>query len=234
MSSEFSLTTFNSEGKLKQIENALKAVQNGETCLGLRYKTGVVLIAEKNLKSPLVDHSSVRKLQPIATHVGAAYSGLSGDFRILAQKARKQAVTSELIFEENVSMFSLSRELAKLMQEFTQSGGVRPFGISLLLGGVDATGPHLFQLDPSGVFVEAKAAACGKGGASAKLVLEKRFKEDMDRDDAVNVGLFGLKEGFEGVMSGKNVEIGWVDERDKTFKIMSEKEVGDCLGFIAD
>ncbi len=83
MSSEFSLTTFNSKGKLKQIENALKAVSKGETAIGIRYKTGVLLAVEKNIKSLLVDETSVRKIQNICSHVGSTYSGLSGDFRVL-------------------------------------------------------------------------------------------------------------------------------------------------------
>ena len=80
---DFSLTTFNSKGKLKQIENALKAVSNGQTAIGIRYKTGVVLAVEKNIKSVLVDETSVQKIQKVAEHVGATYSGLFGDFRVL-------------------------------------------------------------------------------------------------------------------------------------------------------
>ncbi len=89
MSGEFSLTTFNSKGKLKQIEYALKAVSNGQTSIGIRYKTGVVLAVEKNIKSILVDENSVKKIQKIADHVGATYSGLFGDFRVLLKSARK-------------------------------------------------------------------------------------------------------------------------------------------------
>lgn len=234
MSSEFSLTTFNSEGKLKQIENALKAVSNGETAIGLRYKSGVVLVVEKNIKSPLVDESSLRKIQFLAPHVGVTYAGLSGDYRVLCQKARKEGIKSELVYQEPVLVGSLARSVAKVMQEFTQSGGVRPFGISMLLAGVDDAGAQLYQLDPSGVYVEWKATSVGKGGAAAKIILEKRFKEDLDRDDAINVALFALKDSFEGVMSPKNVEIGFVSDVDRKFKLLSAKEVSDCLGFIAD
>lgn len=234
MSAEFSLTTFNSEGKLKQIENALKAVANGETCVGVRYAQGVVLVAEKNLKSTLVDERSMRKLQPLADHIGAGYAGLSGDFRVLAQKARKEGVAVELTLEEPVLVAALARTLARIFQEFTQSGGVRSFGISLLLAGVDADGPQLFQIDPSGVYLEWKAAAVGKGAAGAKAVLEKRFKEGLDRDDAINIALLALKDPFEGTMSSRNVEIGFVAAGERVFRSLGPKEVSDCLGFIAE
>lgn len=234
MSAEFSLTTFNSEGKLKQIENALRAVSNGETCVGVRFAGGVVLVAEKNVKTVLIDERSIRKLQPVATHIGAGYAGLSGDFRVLAQKARKEGLVSELNLEEPILVGALARNLAKLCQEFTQSGGVRPFGISVLLAGADVDGAQLFQIDPSGVYLEWKAVAVGKGAASAKAILEKRYRDGLDRDDAINIALLALKDGFEGTLSQRNVEIGYVSVTEKVFKVLSPAEVSDCLGFIAE
>ena len=234
MSTEFSLTTFNSKGKLKQIENALKAVANGQTSIGIRYKNGVVLAVEKNIKSILVDEKSVQKIQKIANHVGATYSGLFGDFRVLLQSARKQNMKYTLTYEEPILLGNLSRETAKIFQEFTQSGGVRPFGISILMAGIDYDGPQLYQLDPSGVYHEWKATAIGKNSSMAKIFLEKRYKDDLDRDEAIHIALLALKDGFEGIMTNKNIEIGYVDDKDKVFKVLGQEEIGDCLGFIAD
>lgn len=98
MSEDFSLTTFNSKGKLKQIENALKAVSNGQTSIGVRYKNGVVLVSEKNLKNPLVDEDSIKKIQIVDEHVGATYAGLFGDFRVLLQSARKHNLKYKLTY----------------------------------------------------------------------------------------------------------------------------------------
>jgi 20S proteasome subunit alpha 2 len=234
MSSEFSLTTFNSKGKLKQIEYALKAVENGETSIGIRYKNGIVLIVEKNIKSPLIDENSVRKIQHIAEHVGATYSGLSGDFRILLQFARKQSMKHTLTYEEPILMGSIARETGKVFQEFTQGGSVRPFGISILMAGIDCDGPQLFQLDPSGVYHEWKATAIGKNGSNAKLFLEKRYKDDLDRDDAIQIGLLAMKEGFEGILNNRNIEIGYIETSDKKFKVINQREIADILSFISD
>lgn len=234
MSGDFSLTTFNSQGKLKQIENALKAVTNGETAVGIRYATGVVLAVEKNIKSPLVDENSVRKIQKVSDHVGATYAGLSGDFRVLLQTARKQGLRYDLAYEEPILMGNLARETAKIFQEFTQSGGVRPFGISLLVAGIDYDGPQLFQLDPSGVYHEWRATSIGKNGPNAKIFLEKRYKENMDRDDAIHTALLALKDGFEGVMNQRNVEVGYIDQSDRVFRNLSQREINDILSFISD
>ena len=214
MSGNFSLTTFNSKGKLKQIENALTAVKNGETSVGLVYKNGVVLATEKQYKSPLVDMSSVQKIQPITGHVGATYSGLFGDFRVLLQHTRKSTMKYNMVYQEPRLMGNLARETAKTFQEFTQSGGVRPFGISLLMAGADQSGVHLFQLDPSGVYQEWKATATGQNGADCRAFFEKRFKDDMSEEEAVHLALLAIKRGFEGAFKSQNVEIALVQKQD--------------------
>ena len=234
MSSEFSLTTFNSKGKLKQIENALKAVSNGETAIGIRYKTGVVLVVEKNIKSMLVDETSVRKIQNVSENIGSTYAGLSGDYRVLLQACRKHNMKYKLIYEEPILLGNLARETCKTFQEFTQSGGVRPFGISILMAGVDYDGPQLYQLDPSGVYYEWKATAIGKNSSNAKAFLEKKYNENYSLEDAIQDALRALKDGFEGVMNEKNVEIGYIDQSDGVFKVLSQREVGINLGFISD
>eukprot|EP01106_Pelomyxa_sp_JSP_P003425 TRINITY_DN1519_c0_g1_i2.p1 TRINITY_DN1519_c0_g1~~TRINITY_DN1519_c0_g1_i2.p1 ORF type:complete len:140 (-),score=43.39 TRINITY_DN1519_c0_g1_i2:69-488(-) len=94
------------------------------------------------------------------------------------------------------------------MQEFTQSGGVRPFGVSLLIAGYDHSGPQLYQVDPSGSFWGWKASAIGKNMPNAKTFLEKRYHEDMELEDAIHTALLTLKEGFEGQMTHHTVEVG--------------------------
>ncbi len=102
------------------------------------------------------------------------------------------------------------------------------------MAGIDYEGPQLYQLDPSGVYHEWKATAIGKNAPMAKLFLEKRYKDNFDRDEAIHTALLALKDGFEGTMSSKNIEIGYIDQRDKEFKVLSQKEIDNCLGFIAD
>nr|GMC76843.1 proteasome subunit alpha type-2-A [Ipomoea batatas] len=114
------------------------------------------------------------------------------------------------------------------MQEFTQSGGVRPFGVSLLVAGFDDKGPQLYQVDPSGSYFSWKASAMGKNVSNAKTFLEKRYTEDMELDDAVHTAILTLKEGFEGQISGKNIEIGIIGA-DKVFRVLTPAEIDDYL-----
>ncbi|CAA7056737.1 unnamed protein product [Microthlaspi erraticum] len=224
----FSLTTFSPSGKLVQIEHALTAVGSGQTSLGIKAANGVVIATEKKLPSILVDEASVQKIQHLTPNIGVVYSGMGPDFRVLVRKSRKQAEQYLRLYKEPIPVTQLVRETATVMQEFTQSGGVRPFGVSLLVAGYDDKGPQLYQVDPSGSYFSWKASAMGKNVSNAKTFLEKRYTEDMELDDAIHTAILTLKEGFEGEISSKNIEIGKIGA-DKVFRVLTPAEIDDYL-----
>ncbi|KAH1066274.1 hypothetical protein J1N35_031261 [Gossypium stocksii] len=224
----FSLTTFSPSGKLVQIEHALTAVGSGQTSLGIKAANGVVIATEKKLPSILVDETSVQKIQCLTPNIGVVYSGMGPDFRVLVRKSRKQAEQYHRLYKEPIPVTQLVRETAAVMQEFTQSGGVRPFGVSLLVAGYDDNGPQLYQVDPSGSYFSWRASAMGKNVSNAKTFLEKRYTDDMELDDAVHTAILTLKEGFEGQISGKNIEIGIIGT-DKKFRVLTPAEIDDYL-----
>ncbi|GAX74681.1 hypothetical protein CEUSTIGMA_g2129.t1 [Chlamydomonas eustigma] len=224
----FSLTTFSPSGKLVQIEYALNAVSAGVTSLGISATDGVVIATEKKLPSILVDESTVQKIQMVTPNIGVVYSGMGPDFRVLVRKARKTAQSYQTLYKENIPVAQLVRETAAVMQEFTQSGGVRPFGVSLLMAGYDDNGPQLYQIDPSGTYFAWKASAIGKNMSNAKTFLEKRYNEDIGIEDAIHTSLLTLKEGFEGQVSGSNIEVAVIGP-DRKFKVLTEAEVSDYL-----
>lgn len=229
--SDFSLTTFSKKGTLKQIENAMTAVSQGETAIGIKCKNGVVLAVEKRLSSVLIEESSVVKIQNIDDHVGATYAGLGGDYRVLLQKARKHTMAYGMTYNEPILLTNLCRNVAATVQEYTQSGGVRPFGISLLIAGVDDGEPTLYQIDPSGAYYEWKATAVGKNAKSAKTFLEKRYNDSIEMEDAIHTALLTLKDGYEGVMNGKNIEVGIMEIGGK-FHNLSPSQIEDYLAVI--
>jgi 20S proteasome subunit alpha 2 len=120
------------------------------------------------------------------------------------------------------------RESAQVMQQYTQSGGVRPFGISCLVAGYDDDGPQLFQVDPSGSAFGWKATAIGKNYVNAKNFLERRYSEDMELDDAVHIALLTLRESYEGEMNEHNIEVAVVTS-DRKFRVLTPQEVRDYL-----
>jgi len=227
-SADFSLTTFSPSGKLVQIEYALNAVQEGKTSLGIKATNGVVIASEKKVPSILVDASTVEKTGMLSSNVGVTYSGMGPDFRVLLNKGRKAAQTYYLTYKDIIPVTLLARELATVMQEFTQSGGVRPFGVSLLVAGYDDEGPQLYQVDPSGSYWAWKASAIGKNSVAAKTFLEKRYNKQMELEDAINTAILTLKEGFEGAITEENIEIGIVGE-DRKFRVLTQQEVRDYV-----
>lgn len=224
----FSLTTFNKTGKLLQIEYALNRVQQGKMALGIKATNGVVIATDKKVSSVLVDNDEYQKMQAITPTTGYVYAGMGPDFRVLVKSARKNAQKYFLTYREIQPVSQVVRESALLMQEYTQSGGVRPFGVSCLVAGYDDEGPQLFQVDPSGAAFGWKATAIGKNYVNAKNFLERRYSDDMELDDAVHVALLTLRESFEGEMTEFNIEVAIVGE-DRVFRVLTPQEVRDYL-----
>ncbi|BAM80856.1 20S core proteasome subunit alpha 2 [Cyanidioschyzon merolae strain 10D] len=227
--SSFSLTVFSSSGKLNQLEYALKAVQAGATALGIRAKNGCVIATEKRLPSALADARTIRKVEAITAEIGAVYAGMGPDYRIMVKKARNAAQKYYQVYRESIPVHQLVREVATVMQEFTQSGGVRPFGMSMLIAGHDEEGPQLAQVDPSGSFFFWKATAIGKNMVNAKTFLEKRYQDDVELEDAIHMAILTLKEGFDGKMMEHNIEIGVVGA-ERRFRALTPAEIRDYLG----
>ncbi|KAF5023895.1 hypothetical protein F66182_4054 [Fusarium sp. NRRL 66182] len=235
----FSLTTFSPSGKLVQIEYALNAVNQGITALGIKATNGIVLATEKKSSSPLADQSSLEKISDITPNIGMVYSGMGPDYRVLVDRARKVSHTGyKRIYNEYPPTRILVQDVARVMQEATQSAGVRPYGVSLLIagwdegiepeeetetteeseekkvnrktGGIHKGGPMLYQVDPSGSYYPWKATAIGKSATKAKTFLEKRYSEELELEDAIHIALLTLKDNIEGEMNGDSIEIGIV------------------------
>lgn len=198
-----------------QIEYALNAVKQGVTTIGIKSTNGVVLATERKVTSNLFKSDTNSKVELITPDIGMSYSGMGPDFRILVDKARKLAHTNyKRVYNEYPPVKMLVQEIAKVMQESTQSGGIRPFGVSLLVGGYD---PHsevfqLYQVDPSGSYFPWKATAIGKTSVSAKTFLEKRWNENLELEDAIHVALLALKESVDGELTGENLDIAIISE----------------------
>ncbi|GMF63718.1 unnamed protein product [[Candida] boidinii] len=199
----------NGNGKLKQIEHALSAVKQGVTSLGIKATNGIVLATEKKSSSVLINSDYIDKIVDITPDIGMTYAGMGPDFRVLVDKSRKVAHTNyKRVYNEYPPTKILVSEVAKVMQEATQNAGVRPYGVSLLVGGHDENnGFMLYQVDPSGSYFPWKATAIGKGSNAAKTFLEKRWNEELELEDAIHIALLTLKESIEGDMNGDTVEI---------------------------
>jgi 20S proteasome subunit alpha 2 len=224
---DFSLTTFSAGGKLGQIEYALKAVSLGGQCVGVKAKNGAVIACESKPPSPLAERATNLKVQEINPNVGCAYSGVITDYRSLLKALRKKAMKYQLRLGVEMPTREVVKAAAAIMQEYTQSGGVRPFGVSLLIVGWEET-PTLWQVDPSGTFWAWKATALGKRSDGSRTFLERRYNEDLSVDDAIHTAISTLKEGFDGQLTADLIEIGVVDDQRK-FRTLSTTQIQDFL-----
>ena len=227
MAYDRAITVFSPDGRLFQVEYAREAVKKGSTALGLKFKDGVVLISDKKIRSRLVEQNSLEKIQLVDDFVAAVTSGLVADARVLIDFSRVVAQQEKITYGKMVNIESLVRRVADQMQQYTQYGGVRPYGVSMIIAGIDQLGPRLFDCDPAGTINEYKAVAVGAGKDQVLTYLEKENKEDLKEKDAVALGINALKSSSEeeGV---KQPEIAVVSAG-KKFYIYSKEETQKFL-----
>ena len=202
-------TIFSPDGRLFQVEYAKEAVKKGATALGIVHEDGVVLAATRNTNSLGVRNPE--KVFKIEDHLGIATSGLVADGRNLVEEARNEAQKHLMTYDEEIPVFSLAKFVADRCQQFTQYGGVRPYGVSTITGGIKDGEPGVYQTDPSGTLNQWNAIAIGKGGDDAKEHLEENFEEDLAEQEAIELAVEALKKGEEDIET-ENIELSVVDE----------------------
>ncbi|KAK4526438.1 hypothetical protein GAYE_SCF24G4353 [Galdieria yellowstonensis] len=233
------VNTFSPEGRLFQVEYAMEAIKLGSTAVGIQTAEGVVLAVEKRLSSTLLEPNSVEKLVEIDEHVGCAMSGLIADARTMIEHARVEAQNHRFTFDEPMPVESLTQATCDLALRFGE--GVedddereeemmsRPFGVSLLIAGVDEKGPALFYTDPSGTYIRWLAKAIGAGSEAAQSALQEAYYKSMTLSEAETLALRTLKEVMEEKVESNNVEVAVVRTDTKKFVIYTEAQVKECL-----
>ena len=219
------IAVFSPDGRLFQVEYAKETVKRGATALGIVYKDGVVLATVKHVSKLMVP--SMEKLFKIDEHIGLVAAGFLSDARILANLVRVRAQVHRLTYEEPADVWNIARVLGDRMQLNTLYAGLRPFGVSILIGGYDPTGIHLIESDPSGMLYEWVAYAIGRGATVANKIFKQKWKEGISREEAIRLALDALLK-TEKIKSEKGLEIA-VLEKGKKFKFLSKEEIKKFL-----
>jgi len=228
MAYDRAITVFSPDGRLFQVEYAREAVKRGTTTVGVKFKDGVVLIVDKRLSSKLIEPKSIEKIFKIDSHIGCATSGLVADARALVDRARIECQVNAFNYSEDLAVEALVKKICDFKQSYTQYGGVRPFGTAMLMAGIDASGPHLYETDPSGAMMAYKAGGIGAGRNEVMEVFEKDFKDNMTQNQAVKLGLKALSAANENNLKSEIVEIAVINP-EKEFHTLSSEEVGKAV-----
>ena len=235
---------FSPDGDLYQVRYAFEAVKRGWTSVGVRGKDFVILAAEKRKLQPLLDLGDIEKIYKVDEHVGVAFAGMGSDGRILIDVARIEAVRHRLLYGEPATVDYIAKRIADIKQAYTQHGGVRPFGVALIFGGVNPDGrPRLLRTDPGGQYFSYYAIAIGISEAYVNEYFEKNYKEDMSLDDMVKMVLKALfqsrtRQGDvkpEDLIKefSKMVEIGYITAETKKFDKMEESRIKELVDEVA-
>jgi len=208
MSYDRAITVFSPDGHLLQVEYSMEAVRRGSTVVGVQGVDCVILAVEKRAIAKLQDSRTIRKIVSIDERTVLAFAGLTADARVLVNKVRVEAQSYRLTMEDAPNVDYLARYLAKVQQQYTQQGGVRPFGIAALLTGVSSTSdrPLLYQTDPAGTHSRWKAQVVGgRNAKSLREFLEKQYAEDMTETQCVRLAVQALMEVVDS--GAKTMEI---------------------------
>jgi len=221
-------TVFSPDGRLLQVEYARKTIKAGSTAVGITCKDGVLLLADKRVVEKLIVGKSVEKIFQIDEHMGATASGILSDGRILIERAQVIAQQNRVTYNTPIQTETLVKEICNTKQMYTQVGGARPFGVSLMFMGVGRN-PHLFVTDPTGTFFEYKATAIGEKDDAVKDILNKEYKENMNFDQALRLAMSALKRSLGETFNIERIDGACVDIKEKKFKRYNKEELSKAL-----
>lgn len=219
------ITMFSPDGRLLQVEYAKKTVKQGSTAIGIVAKNGVALITDKRIVDKLVVAETVEKIFQIDDHIGATASGILSDARVLIERAQLRAQQHKVTYDTQIDILTIVKDICNLKQITTQSGGLRPFGVSLLVAGIDSTGPKLFETDPTGIYFQYKATVIGEGETEIEEMLHKTYKEDINVDEAAKLGVKALSDFLDKDFAIERIDCAIIKMPEATFTRLTRKKI---------
>ena len=218
-------TMFSPDGHLLQVEYAEKTVRLGSASIGFVCKDGVVIIADRRVKDILVVQDSANRLFEIDNHIIATAAGIASDARVLVERAQLQAQQHRVTYDSGIEVESIVKELADIKQQFTQYGGARPFGVSIMVAGVSGNKAKLFSTDITGNYASYKATAIGENDEKMKEELRKKYSDKIDIKGAIELGMKIFKEILGKNFNIERFDVAYITLNDKKIKRIGADEL---------
>jgi len=195
-------TMFSPEGTILQVEYAQKTVRLGSSSIGMVCADGVFLIADKRMKDKLVIQKSANKVYEIDSHIIASAAGIVSDARVLIERGQLVAQQHRITYDSPIEPELIIKEMSTIKQQFTQYGGARPFGVSLMIAGIRSKKPELYTSDITGNYFSYHANAIGENDEKIREKLRENYKPELNIKKGVKLALEIFKE-----VQGKNFEL---------------------------
>ena len=221
-------TIFSPDGRLFQVEYARETIKKGVTTIALKFQKGVIFATYRKNNSKLVETGSNSKIFNLRENIGCTFIGLSADARNLINYAIDEIIINEFTYKDKISIKNLVKNVCDYEHAFTMFNGIRPFGVVLIIGGIDDTGIRLFATDPSGSFLEYKAVCEGKNIDKITKFIEKNYKEKDNLNKAIRIIFESIQNTTKKKIDGDSFEIA-VIEKDKPFYKFQNKEIQKIL-----
>ncbi len=218
------ITVFSPDGRLYQVEYAIETVRRGTLAIGIKSKEGIILGVEEKPRK-LQNAEITQKIFQVDDHIGVAAAGYIPDARSQVDNARFFSQSNRMIYDEPIEVESVAKHLADQCQQFTQYAGVRPFGVALIIAGIDRSGSTIFLTDPSGTYISYDAVAIGAGSDQVTEYLEKYYKKDMSFAEAAALAIesiYLVSEEKEGV---KHIKMAQILNDSKVMTRIAEKDI---------
>ena len=217
-------TMFSPDGRLLQVEYAKEAVKQGSTAMGMVCKDGVLLLSDKRVVDKLIVPDSVEKIFQVDEHIGATATGFVMDGRVLIERAQVLVQQHKVTYGVPMETTTLVKEICDIKQFYTQYGGARPFGVSIIFAGVDEE-PLLFVTDPTGIFFEYTATAIGEYENDIKQALAKDYKETITIEEGIKLCVNILKKVMGKDFDVRRLDGAYISTEDKKFTKIDKKKL---------
>lgn len=218
-------TMFSPDGHLLQVEYAEKTVRLGVSSIGMVCSDGVFIIADKRIQDRLIVPSSANRIHEIDSHLIASTAGITSDARVLIEKAQLLAQQNRITYDSPIEPESVIREISNMKQQFTQYGGARPFGVSLMLAGINAKKSELFTSDITGNYFSYYANAIGENDDKIKERLREKYKRDLTIKQGVKLAVEILKEFKNDKFDVDKLELVFVPKDTEKMERVEGKEI---------
>jgi len=217
-------TMFSPDGHLLQVEYAEKTVRLGSASIGMVCSDGVFILADKRIEDVLIVKESANKISEIDFHIIASVAGIVSDARVLIERAQLLAQQHRITYDSPIETESVVKEIANVKQQFTQYGGARPFGVSMMTAGINRKKMELFVSDITGNYFSYHANAIGESDDKIKEKLREKYKQNLKIKEGIKLALEIFKEIKGNKFSLSKFELVYINSENKKIeRIEGEK-----------